>query len=150
MTDGWSFLLAQIAVPLVLAALVGAVAGFLLASGVDGHRHAHHPTPVPEAASDQLTRALRTVESLQEQLGRVRDEKDTEMGRLETHAIEAMESTMSRSEQRIDALERELADARAALRRSEDDLTTQRGQTERLRKALSERDARITRLRDHA
>lgn len=147
MLDGMPLLLAQIAAPMAASTAFGALVGWLIGSGWDRRQHARRSVRADHlATAEELAAALQSVQTLQTEVSRVRDQKDTELGRLETHAIQAMETTMTLSESRIKELEQELADARSALRRTEDDLTTQRGQTERLRRALAERDLRISKM----
>lgn len=154
MFGGMPYLVAQIAVPCVLSALVGGLAGWLARAARDG-RGAWEPAgagvsdgrPMTALTVEaELSGALSDAAALREELSRLRDAKDTEMGRLETHAITAIESTVTRTGQRIATLEQELETVRSVLRRTEDELSTQRGQNERLRRAVSARDERIARL----
>lgn len=76
----------------------------------------------------------------------VSDRKDAEMGRLETAAIEALDSLIASSTRRTTALEEESRVAAAAARDHELALAEERNRAARLQAALSERDARIAQL----
>lgn len=76
----------------------------------------------------------------------VADRKDAEMGRLETAAIEALDSLIASSTKRMTALEEESRLAAAAAREHERDLEEERYRVARLQAALSERDERVALL----
>ena len=154
MLDGMPYLIAQILAPMVAALVAGLVAGWVAHALLDptGHRakdlaatdakrHSDAGDPPGAPAEDGTEiRALRAT------IERLRDQHETELGRLETGAIEAMESTITRSEQRIRLLEEELARTKDQLRDREVELSTQRTQAVRLRDLLQERDRRISKL----
>ena len=144
--DGMAYLAGQIAVPLVLATLAGVLIGHLAwprrragpADGADAG-------PVDRTAAD-LRAAREEAAALRSALARLTDQKDAELGRLETGAIEAMESTMASSRQRIGELETRLRESVEVCRGLEVRLESERGRTSRLEAALVERDRRILRL----
>lgn len=139
MLDGMPYLIAQILLPLGVCLVTGLAAGWFLRAPLTRPRG-------PGDGSADLDAARQQIVDLRAAVDRLRDEKDAELGRLETGAIQAMETTMTQSSRRIRDLEEELGRARATLRRQEDDLTTQRAQTVRLTAELRDRDRRIAAL----
>jgi hypothetical protein len=75
----------------------------------------------------------------------VADRKDIEMGRLETAAIEALESTIAACRERVRFLESKLHAAESAARQLELDLAEERQRTRRLQEILAELDGLIAR-----
>lgn len=151
MLDGMPYLLGQILPPMVSALVAGLVAGWVARALLrpTGHRardlaathpERHRDAEVPPGAPSEDGTEIRALRATIEQL---RDQHETELGRLETGAIEAMESTIARSDLRIQLLEEELNRAKDQLRQREVELSTQRSQAVRLRDQLQERDRRI-------
>jgi chromosome segregation ATPase len=139
MFDGMTYLLAQIAAPVAASFLIGSITGWFLRPG----RRPVEPGP----GIDQTLAASRArIQELETTLVVLRDEKDTELGRLETGAIEAMESTIARSSERVADLESRLAGALAELRGHQDEALTQRRRYEQLQGARRKRDQRIAEL----
>ncbi len=80
-------------------------------------------------------------------LASLADSKDVEIGRLETAAIEALESTIAAHNEHIKLLEEELRTAKSAGQQQELQLAEERNRTTRLQAILAERDALIARQR---
>jgi hypothetical protein len=142
--DGVAYLAGQIAVPLVLATLAGVLIGHLAwprrrAAVVPPEAPAEPPVE-PDA---DLVAARDEASALRSALARLTDQKDAEIGRLETGAIQAMENTMARSRERIAELEKRLQESVEEVRGLEVRLQSERGRTSRLEAALVERDRRI-------
>jgi chromosome segregation ATPase len=146
MIEGFGYLAGQAALLLGLAAIIGILAARL---------------PWPPGRAGTLSEARRAVEdlylALDERDGRLRasraeirelraalvsvvDRKDVEMGRLETAAIEALESTIAAHRERIRTLENQLRAAESAVQQKELHLAEERHRTKRLQAALAERD----------
>jgi chromosome segregation ATPase len=115
------------------------------------------PAPGPDPAVADLERRLRSsraeVVTLQAEalrlktaIAAVADSKDAEMGRLESAAIEALDSLIASNQQRMTTLEEETAASAATARRHERDLEEERRHALRLQVALTDRDERIAAL----
>lgn len=137
--SGMAYLVGQIAVPLVLATLAGVLIGHV---AWPRRRPAPAVVAPPDADAD-LAAARDEATALRSELARLTDRKDAEIGRLETGAIQAMESTMASSRERIADLERRLQESADEIRGLEVRLQSERGRTSRLETALVERDRRI-------
>jgi predicted RNase H-like nuclease (RuvC/YqgF family) len=133
--DGMASPAGQFAVPLVLATVAGVLIG-----------HVVWPRRTATDPAADLAAAREEAATLRSALARVTDQKDTEIGRLETGAIEAMETTMASSQQRIGELEARLRESTEECRRLEVRLQSEQSRTARLEAALVERDRRILRL----
>ena len=149
--NGVAYLAGQIVVPLVLATLAGVLIGHLA--------WPRRPAAVPEAAVPEaavpeaaaapdadLEAARDEASALRSALARLTDQKDAEIGRLETGAIQAMESTMASSRERIADLEKRLQESVERCRTLEVRLQSEQGRTARLEASLVERDRRILEL----
>jgi hypothetical protein len=115
------------------------------------------PDPVPlgnavtdrrslDEAERRLWACRAEVTELRATLAELSDRKDLEMARLETAAIEALETTITAHRDRITALEKEVAAGRRQLDDARDATENQRRRAERLAEALAERDTRIAEL----
>lgn len=135
MFDGMTYRAVQIAVPMSAGFLLGLVTGWGLGHGRRPVDHRFGATPEER------------VQELEAMLVFLRDEKDTEFGRLETGAIQAMESTMAHSTERVADLESQLADASAELRERQEEILTQRRRHEQLQVVLRQRNQQIAELR---
>jgi hypothetical protein len=158
--NGVAYLAGQLVVPLVLATLAGVLIGHfawprrgLAAVPRPAAPPATPPAPEPPAAPpDQvppdadLAAARDEASALRSALARLTDQKDAEIGRLETGAIQAMESTMASSRERIADLERRLQESVDQCRTLEVRLQSEQGRTARLEASLVERDRRILEL----
>jgi hypothetical protein len=94
----------------------------------------------------QLTDSRTEVEQLRAAASELSDRKDAEMGRLETGAIQALETTIASHTQRVDALRNELDKAQELIRGLEQDLLIERSRSERLQAALADRDQHLSSL----
>lgn len=139
MFDRMTYRLTQIVVPTTAGFLLGLVTSWALRRG--------RPIDDRSGTAQPLVAAEDRIQELEATLVFLRDEKDTEFGRLETGAIQAMESTIARSTNRVADLESQLADALAELRKHQDELLTQRRRHEQLQGVLRQRDQRIVELR---
>lgn len=139
--SGMAYLAGQIAVPLILATLAGVVIGHVAWP----RRRRPEPASVvaPPDPDGELAAARDEAAALRSELARLTDRKDAEIGRLETGAIQAMESTMASSRERIADLEKRLQESAEEIRGLEVRLQSERGRTSRLETALVERDRRI-------
>jgi hypothetical protein len=86
------------------------------------------------------------VTELRATLAELSDRKDLEMARLETAAIEALETTITAHRERITVLEKELAAAQRQFDDAREGAEEQRRRADRLAEALAERDTRISEL----
>lgn len=128
-------LLAEIWVTLVAALLVGFALGWLWPA-----RRSSTPRPSPADPADAEVTSLRT------QIATLARAKDVEFARLEAGALDALERTIARFQERVDGLERragEAEDRGRELRRQLDEVTDR---AQRLQTALTERDARLAQL----
>ncbi|WP_238013460.1 hypothetical protein KZZ52_23980 [Dactylosporangium sp. AC04546] len=143
MTVGFGFLAGLAVLFLVLAV----VAGFLAGRLARAQGHAGRPVDGWEAVEDakaagsERERRLRAeVAELRAALVNVADRKDAEMGRLETAAIEALESTNTAYGERIALLEDALRATASVVQEQDLQLAEQQHRIDRLRSALAERD----------
>ena len=150
--DGVAYLAGQLAVPLVLATLAGVLIGHLAwprrRATVAGEAVVP-PAVVPPAVvppDADLAAARDEASALRSALARLTDQKDAEIGRLETGAIQAMENTMASSRERIADLEKRLQESVERCRTLEVRLQSEQGRTARLEASLVERDRRILEL----
>ena len=98
-----------------------------------------------EERDGRLRASRAEIRQLRAALVDVSDRKDIEMGRLETGAIEAIESTIAAHRERIRGLENMLYAAESTARHYEFQLAEERQRTRRLQDTLAERDALIAR-----
>jgi predicted RNase H-like nuclease (RuvC/YqgF family) len=94
----------------------------------------------------RLTASEATVQELRTTVTTITDHKDTEMGRLESRAIQAMDSLIASHQERGHALQARLDTATSQARHQERELEAERRRTLRLQAALVERDERISAL----
>jgi DNA repair exonuclease SbcCD ATPase subunit len=191
MFEGFGFLVGQIALLLVLIALLGVVLGALLARRFwpvrvrpdaaevptpapvpvtatvaaappsPDHRAAAPlapapaPAQTPAAAEFEQERAelQARLREAQAEAARLRtaftelgDAKETEMGRLETGAIQALETTIATHNARLESARRELEHAQSTVRNLIQDLDLERRRGDRLQAALADRDEHMSRL----
>lgn len=88
----------------------------------------------------QLTRAEVELVRMRRQVREVEDRKDAEMGRLESGAITALESTTAAHQEQTAKLEEKLRAAEAAIEECVRELDFERKRSARLQAALAERD----------
>jgi DNA anti-recombination protein RmuC len=170
MLDGLSYLIAQVALLLLIAIGVGVVLGHLL-----WPRRAERPAtgpviapgmpPTGPAPDDtelareldqarnqlaQLHHRLATADSevlrMRAQAQALADEKEAEMGRLESGAITALEQTIAKHQERVTGLEFRVRTAEEATRNTESMLDAERRRTAQLQAALAERDQHVATL----
>ena len=124
-------------------------AGVLLLGLVTGWAVGRRDRPVDRGPGTAwpLIAAQYRIQELEATLVALRDEKDAAFGRLETGAIQAMESTIARSAERIADLESQVADVSSELHACQNEILTQRRRHEQLQSALQQRDQRIAELR---
>lgn len=169
MFDGLSYLIVQIIVLLLIALALGVLLGRMLfsrrAEPVALAPVAAEPTTEPEGPSakelklfldqaqsqiiqlrDQLTTSEAESLRLRTKIRVLADEKETEMGRLESGAIVALESAISKNEELVTELETKLAAAEQAAREAEELLDAERRRSTQLQKALAERDQLLATL----
>lgn len=156
MPNGFPYLLGEVAVLAIAAAVLGLLCGrFLWPRRVV--EPAYAPTPPPLAANQDLEPALSgleqrlrasesEVDELRLAVAQVADRKDTEMGRLESGAIRALDSVIMTHREQIDALQGQLEAATAAAYEHAEVLAAERLLNQRLRAALGGRDERIAAL----
>ncbi|MGF1646294.1 MAG: hypothetical protein ACFCVF_05175 [Kineosporiaceae bacterium] len=99
-----------------------------------------------DAAERRLWACRTEVTELRATLAELSDKKDLEMARLETAAIEALETTITAHRDRITALEREVAAGQRQLDEARALAEAQRRRADLLTEALAERDSRIADL----
>jgi hypothetical protein len=151
MIDGFFYLLAQTALLLIAAAVLGVLIGRFL--------WPRRPVAPPaelraligaEPALAHLEQRLATseaeVQDLRVAVTTIEDRKEAEMGRLESGAIEALDSLIATHQKRQLALETQLQAAKSAARYQERELEAERRRSLRLQAALTERDERIAAL----
>jgi chromosome segregation ATPase len=175
MLSGFGFLVGEIAFLLALAVGVGALLGrFAWPSNGGGRLAVPPPAPAEAEASVRLDVAEQRVAQTESRLAEsqaslaetrhklseahaeilrmssraqaMADQKETEMGRLESGAIAALESTMTAHRKQIAELETTLQAAQEEARRQSQLLDVERGRTAQLQAALAERDAHLSSL----
>jgi chromosome segregation ATPase len=166
MFDGLSYLITQIVVLLLIAMVVGFALGRIL-------RPRRSDAAIPVLATENepqgpsttelqllLSQAQSQISQLREQITvseaeslRLRtkirvlsDEKETEMGRLESGAIVALESAISQNQALVTELEERLRTSEQALQEAEGLLDAERRRTAQLQHALAERDQLLATL----
>jgi exonuclease VII large subunit len=149
--DGLSYLLAQVALLLVLAGILGGLAGRYLRLAATPARRpwvggTGTDTPTTGELERQLAAAEATAHELRRTVATITDHKDAEMGRLESRAIQAMDSLIASHQERVHALQSHLQTASAEARYHERELEAERRRTLRLQAALVDRDERIQTL----
>jgi hypothetical protein len=111
------------------------------------------PTPEPSAVA-QLAHRLASSEAevvrLRAAVRAVADHKDTEMGRLETGAIEALDALIADHTARVAMMEAEITAATDGERNAVRDLEAERRRTLRLQAALAQRDEQLAALMANA
>jgi chromosome segregation ATPase len=152
MFDGFFYLLAQTALLLIAAAVLGLLIGRFLWPRHPAAAVLAEPQPLTgaEPALAHLEQRLATseaeVENLRVAVTTIEDRKEAEMGRLESGAIEALDSLIATHQRRQSALETQLQTAKATARYQERELEAERRRSLRLQAALTERDERIAAL----
>lgn len=163
MFDGLSYLIGQVALLLLAAMALGVVLGrFAWPRRPDatpgGAAFPGAPDPAElrqeleqaQAQIDQLHRRLATADAevlrMRAHVQSLADEKETEMGRLESGAIVALESTMQQHQERVAGLEFRLREAEEATRSTERVLDAERRRAAQLQSALAERDQHVATL----
>jgi len=163
MPNGFSYLLGEVALLAIAAAVLGLLCGrFLWPRRVVEPAYTSPPPPLAaardlepalsglEPALSGLEQRLRASESEVDELrlavAQVADRKDTEMGRLESGAIRALDSVILTHREQIDALQDQLEAATAAAHEHAEVLAAERLLNQRLRAALGGRDERIAAL----
>ncbi len=94
----------------------------------------------------RLAQADAEVMRLRAQAQALADQKEAEMGRLESGAIAALESTISAHGERVAALEVQLRAAEEAARSQDQQLDAERRRSSQLQAALAERDEHLATL----
>lgn len=143
--SGFFYLLSQIALLLAVFVVLAVLAGHYLWPS------RRYPVPAGSSAQvqeleRQLTASEATVQELRSTVTTVTDHKDAEMGRLESRAIQAMDSLIASHEERLSAMQELVEAARGEARLQERELEAERRHTLRLQAALVERDEVIDRL----
>jgi chromosome segregation ATPase len=168
MFDGVTYLIVQIALLLVVALVVGFLLGHLLwprsdDSGVApdhdlqaARRRVADLQQLLDQAREQsdhlhgrLVGAEAEVLRLKEHVQTLADEKETEMGRLESGAIAALESTINKHQQWATGVEQRLHAAEQEVRAAEELLDSERRRAAQLQQALAERDQHLAALSAH-
>jgi chromosome segregation ATPase len=154
--NGFAYLLTQVATLAVGAAILGLLAGRYLwpRRVVEGAPSAPSTTTPPpsdlEPALVNLEERLRASESevleLRRAVSEVSDQKDVEMGRLESGAIRALDSVITTHQQQLASLRDQLDAATETAREHEERLEAERLLSERLRTVLATRDEHIAEL----
>jgi hypothetical protein len=148
MLDGFSYLLAQVALVLILAVVLGVLAGrFLWPRPSSPVRGPNAPTltgtePALAHLEQRLAVSEAEVQDLRVAVATIEDRKEAEMGRLESGAIEALDSLIATHQRRMLTLESDLQTATSAARYQERELEAERRRALRLQAALTERDER--------
>lgn len=169
MLDGLSYLIGQVALLLLIAMALGVVLGRLAwprqpdaapGGSASPGWSASPGAPDPAELRQELEQARAQINQLHQRLAtadtevlRMRahaqslaDEKETEMGRLESGAIVALESTMQQHQEQVARLEFRLREAEETARNTERMLDTERRRTAQLQSALAERDQHVATL----
>jgi septal ring factor EnvC (AmiA/AmiB activator) len=94
----------------------------------------------------QLTEADAEVVRLRLQARELVDQKELEMGRLESGAIAALESTISAHQEQVTELEAKLAEATRTAQEHEREVAAEHRRAEQLQAALAERDQHLATL----
>jgi predicted RNase H-like nuclease (RuvC/YqgF family) len=140
---GFSYLVAQLALLLLVALVLGTVAGRYL---WPGRARGRADGPEAEELRMRVVASEATVQELRTTVSTITDHKDAEIGWLETRAIQAMDSLVRSHDERVLALQTQVETATAQTRHQERELEAERRHTLRLQAALVERDERITTL----
>lgn len=164
MLTGLPYLFAQVALLAVGAAILGLLGGRYLWAGRQRERVSDPGRPGAAIASDTspaapadlepalsgLEQRLRAseseVEDLRQAMSQIADRKDTEMGRLESGAIRALDTVILTHQEQIAALEARLEATELAATEQAELLAAERVLGQRLRAALDSRDSRIAAL----
>jgi hypothetical protein len=152
MFDGFFYLLAQTALLLIAATVLGVLIGRFLwpRRQVAFQAAAQQPLTGAEPALAHLEHRLATseaeVQNLRTAVTTIEDRKEAEMGRLESGAIEALDSLIATHQRRQLALEAQIQAAKSSARFQERELEAERRRSLRLQAALTERDERIAAL----
>lgn len=175
MLSGFGYLFGWIALPLTLAVVIGVFLGRFAWPRRDGGRPmTAPPAPAESEASARLAVAEQRLTETESQLAasqvalagtrsklseahaevlrmssRARalaDQKEVEIGRLESGAIAALESTIATHREQVAGLEAKLKDAQAEAREQSQLLDVERRRTAQLQLALAERDAHLADL----
>jgi hypothetical protein len=126
------------------------------ASAPDAIPHADSAARLTEAetrlaeARRRLTEADAALLRMRAQAQVLADQKETEMGRLESGAITALEATMSAHRERVTGLEIHLQAAEETARLQMQQLDLERRRSAQLQAALAERDQHLATLRASA
>lgn len=178
MLSGFGFLVGEIAFLLALAVVVGALLGrFAWPRSGGGRVSVSPPAPAEAEASARLDVAEQRLAQTESRLAEsqaalaetrhklseahaeilrmssraqaMADQKETEMGRLESGAIAALESTMAAHREQVAELEAALQAAQEEARRHAQLLDVEHRRTTNLQAALAERDAHLASLTSH-
>ena len=176
MLSGFGYLFGQIAVLLVLAVVVGVLIGHFVWPRQAKGRLAVPPQAPAEAEASvrlvvaeqrlaeteskffvaqsavtetrhKLSEAHAEVLRMSSRVQAMSDQKEVEIGRLESGAIAALESTMAAHRDQVADLAARLESARGEVRRQSQLLDVERGRTAQLQAALAERDAHLADLK---
>lgn len=148
--SGWSYAFSQLVVLLAIAAVLGVVAGALIARWQSASTAAVTPGR-PEVVADlrsRLASSEATVATLTAELREFRDNKEVELGALESGAIRALDSTIAANRARESDLEQRLEEARSANRKGEEDLHLVERRVLSLEQAITERDKLLVALQE--
>ncbi len=146
---GFFYLLSQIALLLGVFVVLSFLAGHYLWPGAQrAASRADAETTSAEVVDleRQLSATQATVHELRTTVTTITDHKDAEMGRLESRAIQAMDSLIASHQERVDAMQALLEATRSQARYQERELEAERRHTLRLQAALVERDELIGKL----
>jgi chromosome segregation ATPase len=149
MTSGFSYLLVQLGLLLLVVLVAGGLAGryvFPSVRAVVRRRGTVAFGPDIDDLRLDLAAAKATVTELRTTVATITDHKDAEMGWLESRAIQAMDSLVLSHEERVQALQEQVKTSAAEVRHLERELEAERRHTLRLQAALVERDERVATL----
>lgn len=97
-------------------------------------------------ARSQLARVAAELAAARQQIRELADQREAELGRLESGAITALESTIATHREHVAQLEEKLHAAEAAGQENVRQLAVERGRSARLQSVLAERDQHIAAL----
>jgi hypothetical protein len=176
MLDGFSHLFVQFALLLALAVLVGVVVGHYAWPRRPAPKAPVAPPPAPAEAEAsarlavteqrlaesearlaetgtkladtrrKLSEAHAEVLRMSARAQAMADQKEAEMGRLESGAIAALESTIATHREQVTALELQLHAAEETVKLQQQQLDAESRRAAQLQAALAERDAHVATL----
>ena len=149
MLGGFFYLLAQVSGLLALTAVIGILIGHFVWSRPPAHVDgggSGDGSPALAHLEQRLVTSESEVANLRAAVASIEDTKEAEMGRLESGAIEALDSLIATHQRRLLILESELQTATSTARDHERELEAERRRSLRLQAALAERDEHLAAL----